>query len=68
MPEFKEKVRIDDVEVIRDTDKAILCLIGGEEVWLPQGQIDDDSECWQQGDTGLLVISEWIARQKGLVE
>lgn len=67
MPEFRDKVKIDDVTVLKATDKALLCEIDGEQVWIPKGQIDDDSEVFQEGQDGQLVISEWIAKEKGLV-
>jgi hypothetical protein len=66
MPEFKEKTRIDDVTILRTTDMAVVCEIDGSEFWIPQSQIDDDSEVWEEGDEGMLVISKWIADQKGL--
>jgi hypothetical protein len=66
MPEFKERICIDDVTILRTTDMALLCEIDGSEYWIPQSQIDDDSEVWEEGDEGMLVISKWIADQKGL--
>jgi hypothetical protein len=66
MPEFIDKVRIEDVIVLKATDKALLCDINDDEIWIPQSQIDDDSEVFQEGDEGTLVISLWIAEQKGL--
>lgn len=59
-------VRIDDVICTAATDKAILVLIEGEQYWIPQSQIDDESEVWRKGDEGTLVISEWIAYEKGI--
>lgn len=53
--------------VKRETDKAILVEIKGEELWIPKSQIHDDSEVYASGHTGKLVISEWIAREKSLV-
>lgn len=68
MPIFLEKVEFEDVEVVFVSDAGgVLCKIEGEDVWIPQSQIDDDSECWRAGDEGKLVISEWIANQKGLI-
>ena len=64
--EFREKVRIDDVEILRATDKAVLCQIEDQQVWIPQSQIDDDSEVWKEGDTGTLIVSDWIAKEKKL--
>jgi hypothetical protein len=66
MSEFREKVWIDDVHCLRSTESAVLCLIENEEIWIPQSQIDDESEVWEEGDSGTLVISQWIADQKGL--
>jgi hypothetical protein len=53
--------------VKRETEKALLVEIGGEELWIPKSQIHDDSEVYREGDTGKLVITEWIAREKGLL-
>jgi len=60
-------VSYDDVECIHETDDAILVVIEGDEYWIPQSQIDDDSEVWKNGDEGTLVITEWIAEKKGLI-
>lgn len=59
-------VRIDDVEAIRETDKALLCRIEDEEVWIPKSQITDDSEVYELGGEGTLVITQWLATEKGL--
>jgi hypothetical protein len=66
MAEFKEKVWIDGVTAKKETDKALLVEIDGDEHWIPKSQIDDDSEVYQEGDEGELVVSLWIAEQKGL--
>lgn len=66
MPRFPQQHIIEDVTVIKETEKALLCLIDGEEIWIPQSQVDDDSEVWAGGDEGKLVISKWIAEQKEL--
>lgn len=68
MPEFRDYVDIRDVRCIRETAKAILIEIPGygEDLWIPQSQVDDRSEVWHEGDEGTLVISQWIADQKDL--
>jgi hypothetical protein len=41
-----------------------------EPVWFPNSHIDDDSELYMKsepGDTGKLVVTAWIAEQKGLL-
>lgn len=59
-------VTLDNVTALRGTDKALLCLIDGEEVWVPQSQIHDDSEVYEVGGEGKLVITRWFADQRGL--
>ena len=67
MPTFPSKVRVRNVTVKRATGKALLVETeDGDEHWIPQSQIDDDSDVYADGDVGDLVISEWIAKQKGL--
>lgn len=65
-----DQVVIDDVKVIRATDKALLCRLEhrGEtrEVWVPQSQITDDSEVYADGDEGALVVKQWWAEREGL--
>jgi hypothetical protein len=61
------KVEFEDVEALKETKDALLCTIDGDEVWIPKSQIDDDSEVYAEGHSGQLVVTEWIAKQKGLV-
>ena len=52
----------------RATDKALLCDIEGTEYWIPKSQIIGvESEVNDRDDEGTLVITEWLAIQKGLV-
>jgi hypothetical protein len=66
MPSFKDKTTF-TASVIRQTDAALLVEIDGKQHWIPQSQIDDDSEVWEEGQDGDLVVSQWIAEQRGLV-
>ena len=54
---------------IGERPKALLMDIDGEEIWIPKSQIHDNSEVYDAGehDEGTLVITEWIAKQKGLL-
>lgn len=61
-------VSFDGVEVKAATDKALLCEIDGSEHWIPRSQIiEDGTEVADRGDTGTLVVTRWIATEKGLV-
>lgn len=63
------KVEFFDCVCIHSTEKAILVKLPemDKPLWFPQSQIDADSEVWKQGDEGTLVVSRWIAKQKGLI-
>lgn len=64
----EEPVAFEGVEVIRETERALLVLIEGEEHWIPKTQIDDDSEVYSQKTSGgRLVVTAWIAKEKNLV-
>ena len=57
-----------DAECTHATEKAIKVLapeLGENEVWIPQSAVHEDSEVFQKGDTGTLVIKGWFAEQKG---
>lgn len=65
MSSFKNKVKI-KATVLKETTGALLVDIDGGQHWIPKSQIDDDSEVYKEDDTGELIISEWIAAQKGI--
>ena len=62
-------VEFENAEAIASSDKALLIQFEDREepVWIPQGQIHDDSEVYRRGDKGKLVLTEWIATEKGLI-
>lgn len=63
---MKEPYRLAGVKATRATDKALLVEhpdIG--KVWVPQSQIDDDSEVYAAGHEGELVVSAWFAEKQG---
>ena len=62
-------VAFDGAVCKRSTDRAILVEHDDFEdpIWFPQSQIHDDSEVWEAGDEGRLVVTKWIAEQKKIV-
>ncbi len=56
-------VEYEDVEVLRETDRALLLNIEGDEYWVPKSQISAYSETWHEGDFGVARINEWFASQ-----
>jgi hypothetical protein len=67
MPSFQDRVEFEEVRAIRESAYAILCVIEGDQAWIAHSQIDDESGVKHLGDEGTLVVSEWIARTKGLI-
>lgn len=64
MPTFKNKEIIPGALCTRDTGRAILAeLEDGSAFWVPQSQIDDDSEVYAEGDEGDLIVSSWFHRR-----
>lgn len=63
-----EPVTIDEVVSHRNTTSglALVCTIDGREVLVPHSQITDDSEVYEPGQSGKLVITAWLARREGL--
>lgn len=57
---------IADVSALQETAKAVLCVIYGEEIWVPKSQIQPSSEVSEMGHFGFLVVSEWFADQYGI--
>jgi len=61
----KESVRITVQKIIHEGENAMLVDVDGDEVWIPLSQIDEihrDELPFPQ-----LVVTRWIAKQKGLV-
>lgn len=61
------EVEFEDTRCIAETTDAIKCVVDEQEVWIPKSQVTDNSEVWKKGDEGKLVITEWIATEKGLI-
>ncbi len=57
-------VHLEDCEVKRVTDKALLVEYDGEEVWLPISQVSEGDK-YEEGDVCTISVTEWIAKQKG---
>jgi hypothetical protein len=64
-------VTVEVEKVLHVGDKAVLCLIEGESVWIPISQIDPNSELinedrFKKGGSGEIIIPAWLAAEKGL--
>lgn len=54
-----ETISFPNVRALDSNSKGVLVAIDGEERWVPQSVIHDDSEVWRKGDEGVLVLCEW---------
>lgn len=65
------KVDFEDVKALKlsDSGKALLCcgLVEGKDTWVPLSQIHEDSEVFEVGHEGTLIVSEWWANTAGIV-
>lgn len=48
------------------TGKAYLVSDGTKEVWLPISQVENSDEV-KVGESGVFVMPEWLAKDKGLI-
>mgnify|MGYP001190379444 CR=1 FL=1 len=49
---------------VRETDNAVLIEVDGDNHWIPLSQVK--SMHFNMHEKGTIVISDWIAEQKGL--
>ena len=61
-------VEIPDVKALKETEKAVLCFIDEEEIWVPKSVIDEESEVQGENDDGTLVIQKWFALKNEALE
>lgn len=40
-------------------------VLGAQEIWLPKSVVHDDSEVFDDGGEGELVVQRWFARKEG---
>jgi hypothetical protein len=53
---------------VRETEKALICDLGDGYVHpVPKSQIAPASEVRRRGDRGILIITEWLAYEAGLM-
>jgi hypothetical protein len=52
----------------RETDKAILVEIDGEDRWIPKSVVHDDSEVYDENEhnEGTLALKAWFAEKEKL--
>lgn len=59
-------LRIETARVISTSAMAVCVKIGGEDTWIPRSQMRSIST-EVRGEDAEIVITEWIAKQKGIL-
>lgn len=59
-------VKVIEARALHETEKALLVEVEGEKHWIPKAAISDDSETFEFGTDGNLIILEAIAESKGI--
>jgi len=62
----KDFERFAKVTCLKETAAAILVDISGHSYWIPKSQISDDSEVYQIGTEGELIVSSWFCEKEGI--
>lgn len=55
-----------DIELIRETEKAVLVTDGDKDVWLPKSRISLPKDR-EEGGTYTIQVETWLAMEKGLI-
>ena len=58
-----------DAECIAETAAAIRVRAGdlAQDIWIPKSVLHDDSEVYESGTEGELVVMRWWAQKEGLL-
>jgi len=63
----EDTTEVEVTRVVRETERALLVEVEGEEVWVPKSVIDDDSEVYSvKSGAGTMVVRRWWAENAGL--
>lgn len=60
-------VAISPAICVAATPKALNVEWRGQSYWMPKNQIDSSSEIQNLNDSGILVMTKWIAEKKGFI-
>lgn len=63
-----EGVKIGNGVGVKETERALLVKLDDEEDerWIPKSVIHDDSEVFEEGGEGTVVVAPWWAKKEGL--
>ena len=59
-------IAIRNVEVIAESERGLVCRIGGRQVEIPTLLVQPGSQVWTRGDRGTLLVPLWLASELGV--
>lgn len=64
-----DPIGIGDGTCRAQTDKAIMVVLedDGRAIWIPQSCVHADSEVWEHGQSGRVVVLTWWAAKENLI-
>lgn len=66
MPREESSTSLGEGKCVGATDKAVRVeLESGDVLWIPASVVHDDSEVYNVGDTGDVVVQTWWAEKNG---
>lgn len=67
MSDDEDKVKLGPGKAKHETEKALLVKLYDHaergELWIPKSQIDEDSEVFEKGNEGEVIVTRWWAQR-----
>jgi hypothetical protein len=60
-------VQFRGVEIVRESELALCCHIGGRDYWLGHDRLLEGSSVAHFGDRGIIVLARQFAEERGLL-
>lgn len=60
-----DAAHIGQAECVRESERALLVVSAEHgEIWIPKSVVHDDSEVYEEGHEGELVVKRWFAEKQ----
>jgi len=64
---LEDLVEIEGVEVYNERPRSIFITYRDNDIMIPKSQVGATSEVQGEGDSGVLVIPRWLAKDRGML-
>lgn len=65
---MRDPIKLPDVTCTNETAQALLCIVEGVERWVARSQVLPESQVKRLGDSGELILTEYVAGTEGLAD